>query len=495
MNVTHRPVTLAAADLGATSGRVIAGTLTENRFVLTELARFPNGPVGRDASIHTDARALWGYVRDGINAGIRQFGSLAGVGVDTWGVDYGKLTATGSLVDLPVHYRDDRTQGVPEELFSTLPARDLYQAAGLQVMPFNTIFQLMADARDGGFEETDAILLTPDLFNFWLSGQRAAEVTIASTTGLLDVAARQWSEPTCAHLAAHHGVPVPRILPELVEPGTILGESASGVLEGAVPVITVGSHDTASAVVSVPAETSRFAFISSGTWSLVGLELDRPVLTEASQTMDFTNELGVDGTVRYLKNVMGLWVLSEAIRIWREAGRHLDLDRLLAEAARATPLVCVVDIDDERLFPPGDMPARLQQLAAETGQHLEGDPVAVTRCILDSLALAYRRTIRAACELAGRDVDVVHIVGGGCQNTLLCQLTANATGLPVVAGPAEGTALGSLLIQARAVGALAGDLRALRQVVSNSAEVVAYVPGAEGPEAPAWLAAEQRIRP
>ncbi|MFV0450768.1 MAG: rhamnulokinase [Propioniciclava sp.] len=486
------PVTLAAADLGATSGRVIAGTLAEGRFTLTELARFSNGPVPQGTMIHTDAPTLWAQVRAGLNAGIQRFGSLAGVAVDTWGVDYGRIAPDGTLIDLPVHYRDERTKGIPEVLFRTLPALELYRAAGLQVMPFNTIFQLIDDARRDALDGVETILLTPDLFNYWLSGRRAAEVTIASTTGLLDVAARQWSNSTCAHLSRVHQVPLPGVLPELVEPGTVLGDTAPGVLAEPVPVITVGSHDTASAVVSVPAQTSRFAFISSGTWSLVGLELDQPVLSDASQEMDFTNELGVDGTVRYLKNVMGLWVLSESMRTWQDAGHRIELASLLGRAASARPLDCVVDINDERLLPPGDMPARLRALAAESGQTLAEDPVAITRCIIDSLALAYRRALRAACELAGRDVDVVHIVGGGCQNALLCQLTANATGLPVVAGPAEGTALGNLLVQARAVGALHGDLVALRQVVSSSTEVVAYVPGAEGPDTPAWAAADQR---
>lgn len=487
------PVTFAAADLGATSGRVIAGTLHDARFTLTELARFPNGPVPVGDMIHTDAPTLWGHVRAGINQGIRRFGTLAGVGVDTWGVDYGRLAPGGDLVEWPVHYRDERTKGIPEELFSTLPPEELYGQAGLQVMPFNTAFQLIADARRGAFAGVEEILLTPDLLNFWLCGRRAAEVTMASTTGLMDVATRRWSSSTCAHLAAYYEVPVPRILADLVEPGIVLGDSTPGVLDARVPVITVGSHDTASAVVSVPAETSRFAFISSGTWSLVGLELDRPVLSQASADLNFTNELGVDGTVRYLKNVMGLWVLSESIRTWQARGLEVSLADLLADVAEARPLACVVNIDDPRLLPPGDMPARLAELARETGQSLDPDLVSVTRCIMDSLALAYRRAIRAACEVAGRDVDVVHVVGGGCQNTLLCQLTANATGLPVVAGPAEGTALGNLLIQARAVGSLPGDLRALRQVVSNSSELVAYVPGAEGPDTPAWVAVDRRV--
>jgi rhamnulokinase len=487
----------AAADLGASSGRVIVGSLHEGRFDLQAVRRFPNGPVpgAHDGSLRTDATGLIGQLRLGLDEALRRHGSLAGIGVDTWGVDYGRITAEGALAEPPFHYRDDRTAGIPEELFETLPAADLYAESGLQVMPFNTIFQLIADAHAGPDRAAArTILLTPDLINHWLCGVEAAEVTMASTTGLLRVADRTWSQATCAHLRTRYGIDVPRILPPLVEPGTILGDSTPGLLAGSVPVITVGSHDTASAVVAVPASGTDFAFISSGTWSLVGLELDAPVLTEASRAANFTNELGVDGTVRYLKNVMGLWVLSESMRAWREAGLEVDLVDLLAAAGRLPALACVVDMDDERLLPPGDMPRRLRSLAAETGQALPADPAAVTRCIMDSLALAYRRAIRNACELAGREVSVLHIVGGGCQNALLCQLTADATGLPVVAGPSEGTALGNRLVQARAVGALSGDLTDLRKVAIASSELVSYTPGSGGVTAAAWEAAERILR-
>ena len=485
-------VSFAAADLGASSGRVILGTLAGGRFHLQDVERFVNGPTRVGARIHWDAPELFARIRAGINAAIRTSGGLAGIGVDTWGVDYGRLDAAGQLVELPVHYRDERTVPAVDRLFGTLPAERLYRTAGLQVMPFNTIFQLVADD-PSGWEEVAKILLMPDLFGYWLTGREVAEVTIASTTGLLDVARRQWSATTCAHLAEVYQIPTSRILPELVEPGTLLAESLPGVLDAVTPVIAVGSHDTASAVASIPATGTDFAFISSGTWSLVGLELLEPVLTDESRTENFTNELGVDGTVRYLKNVMGLWVLSESVRTWEAEGRTVDLLSLLAEAARRPGLACVVDMNDERLLPPGDMPARVRAMAVETGQQLDDDPVAVTRCILDSLAIAYRMAIRTACRLAGRDVRVVHIVGGGCQNRYLCQLTADATGLPVVAGPSEGTALGSLLVQARASGALAGDLTELRKVAIASSYLVNYTPGVLGISPAEWDAAERRI--
>lgn len=491
--MTSSEALFAAADLGASSGRVILGHLKDGRFTLTEVSRFANGPTVIGGSLHWDASRLYAEITSGFDEAIRMAGGgLSSVGIDTWGVDYGRLDRDGKLMEEPFHYRDDRTHGVPERLFRTLPAETLYSAAGLQVQPFNTIFQLVAAAGDPLWAQAGTLLLMPDLFDFWLTGRRAAEVTNASTTGLLDVSRRTWSKETCYTLALQYGVPVPRILPELVEPGTVLGQTRPGVLSAEVPVVAVGSHDTASAVVAVPSQNRNFAYISSGTWSLVGLELAEPVLTAESRAGNFTNELGVDGTVRYLKNVMGLWVLSECQRTWAAEGRDTDLGGLLEAAAREPGMACVVDINNERLLPPGDMPWRLMTLARESGQQLPDSPAAVTRCILDSLAVAYKVAIDQACRLARREVEVVHIVGGGSQNTLLCQLTAEVTGLPVVAGPAEGTALGNLLVQARATGALSGDLMALRRVAIASSTLVTYRPGVLSLD-PARLAAAAQV--
>ena len=486
----------AAADLGASSGRVILGRLEDGRFELSETGRFTNGPLDAADGIHTDAPGLFEHVRAGLDAAIEASGAaLESVGVDTWGVDYGRLDAAGELLELPFHYRDDRTQGVPEQVFAELSAEDLYAAAGLQVMNFNTIFQLVASSDDGRWDGVERILLTPDLLSYWLSGEEVAEVTIASTTGLLDVESRAWSKATCDRLQQRYGLPLDRVLPRLVEPGTVIGPTRDGLLARTIDVVAVGGHDTASAVAAVPATTTDFAFISSGTWSLVGLELDEPVLTEASRAADFTNELGIDGTVRYLKNVMGLWVLSESIRTWQAAGVRADLLELLRDAADRPALTCVLDMTDARLLPPGDMPARLLAMAAETGQELGADPVSITRCILDSLALAYRRAIRQAVALSGREVTTVHVVGGGARNALLCRLPADATGLPVIAGPSEGTALGNLLVQARACGALVGDRTALRQVAIASCELTRYLPGVL-PFGPAdWDEAERKAYP
>lgn len=468
----------AAADLGASSGRVILGRLRDGVLTTEEVSRFDNTPEALADGLHWDGNRLYAAIRDGFREALARAGHLDAVGIDTWGVDYGRLDAGGAWFEAPFNYRDSRTDGVPERVFAVLPAATLYAITGAQVQPFNTIFQLVAGAGDPGWDEVESILLMPDLFAHRLTGRSVAEVTNASTTAMLDVTTRRWSPDVAEVLRTQFGVPLPRVLPELVEPGTVLGATLPGTLDAAVPVVAVGSHDTASAVASVPAENDRFAFISSGTWSLVGLELDAPVLTEASRAANFTNELGIDHTVRYLKNVMGLWVLSECQRAWAAAGLTSDLATLLAGAAERPARACVLDMSDPRLLPPGDMPGRLAAMAAETGQPWSSDPIAVTRCIMDSLAVAYAEAITEACRLSGREVDVVHIVGGGSRNALLCQLTADTTGLPVVAGPAEGTALGNLLVQARAVGAITGDRWALRAIVRASEALVRYEPKA-----------------
>lgn len=491
----------AAVDLGASNGRVITGRVEDGRLYTEEVARFPNGPVtvpavvsgtpARD-TLRWDVLSLYAGVLQGLRRAAAP-GGLASVGVDSWAVDYGLLDADGALLGNPVHYRDARTDGVPERVFEHLPADELYAVNGLQVQPFNTLFQLAAASGDAQLAIARDLLLVPDLLGYWLTGERVAELTNASTTGLVDVRERCWANACLRLLEERFGVPARGLLPDLVEPGTVVGPVRSGAgiraAEG-VPLVAVGSHDTASAVVAVPAATPNFAYVSSGTWSLVGVELDAPVRTEAGRAANFTNELGVDGTVRYLRNVTGLWVLQETLRTWRELGWEVDLAGLLAGAAREPALSCVVDVDDPRFLPPGDMPARITAFAAETGQRPPVTDAEVARCVVDSLALAYRRAVHQAAELSGTDVDVVHVVGGGVNNTLLCQLTADAIGLPVVAGPAEGAAIGNLLVQARAVGAASGDLADLRRIVAGSTGLRRYEP--TGSRAP-WEAAQRLL--
>ena len=493
--MTHTgPAAFAAADLGASSGRVILGVLHDGRLELSQTARFvtPSTTFTRDGveELHWDFETLVGSVARGVEAAQNSGIEVRSIGIDTWGVDYGRVRADGSLLEDPYNYRDSRTDGVPDKVFAQIAASELYGRCGLQVMPFNTVFQLVAAADQPGWDETDQVLMLPDLIGHHFTGVGVAEVTIASTTGLLDVTTRRWCPQTVAEVSRLYGLPLERVLPELVEPGTV---GAPAVRLGRpVPVVSVGGHDTASAVVTVPTTTDRFAYISSGTWSLVGLELDAPVLTEASRLLNFTNELGLDGTVRYLKNVMGLWVFSESIRTWEKSTPAVPLPVRVAAAATLPALACVLDMNDERLLPPGDMPARLAAMAVETGQAAPQSQDEFARCIIDSLALTYRVAIRDACEMAGRDIEVVHIVGGGSQNELLCQLTAEATGLPVVAGPTEGTAMGNLLVQARAMGALSGGLTELREVARASSVLTTYTPGVLGISQQQWADAERR---
>ena len=476
----------AAVDLGASSGRVITGRVVDDKLHTEEVVRFPNGPValrGRDRrTLHWDVLSLYAGAVSGLRRAAETHGGLASVGIDSWAVDYGLLDTAGTLLGNPVHYRDARTDGVPEQVFSYLPADELYQVNGLQVQPFNTLFQLVAASGDAQMAAARTLLLVPDLLGYWLTGERVAELTNASTTGMVDVHSRRWAHTCLRLLEERFDVPAGTLLPGLVEPGTVIGtvraDESIGAAAGS-PLIAVGSHDTASAVVAVPADTHRFAYISSGTWSLVGVELDRPVRSEESRAANFTNELGVDGTVRYLRNVTGLWLLQESLRTWREAGHEPDLTDLMARAAELPGLSCVVDVDDPRFLSPGDMPSRIAAYAKETGQRPPTSDAEVARCVVDSLALAYRRAVHTAANLSGAGVDVVHVVGGGSRNSLLCQLTADAVGLPVVAGPAEGTAMGNLLIQARATGALQGDLGVLRRVVAASVETRRYLPSGD----------------
>jgi rhamnulokinase len=483
--------TFAAVDLGASSGRVMVAEVGPQRLHLREVHRFPNRPVRTAGTLQWDVLGLYAGVLDGLRAAGRDVGRLDGVGIDSWAVDFGLLDADGALLGNPVHYRDARHATAVPDVHAVVPADELYRVTGLQHLPFNTVFQLAARRGTAQLEAARQLLLVPDLLAHWLTGAVGAELTNASTTGLLDVTTRDWS----GELVERLGLPA-ALFPPIREPGERLGELLPDVLAetglpGPVPVTAVGSHDTASAVVGVPASSDRFAYVSCGTWSLVGVELEKPVLTEASRSAGFTNELGVDGTVRYLRNVMGLWLLQESQRTWAAAGLPADLPELLAAAARVPAFTAVVDPDDARFLPPGDMPARIAEACAETGQAPPQSQAETVRCILDSLALAYRRTVRRAAELSGRDVEVVHLVGGGARNTLLCQLTADACGLPVVAGPVEAAALGNALVQARAAGAVSGGLPELRALLRATCDVRTYQP-APGVEE-AWAAAGARV--
>ncbi|NJP92651.1 rhamnulokinase [Nonomuraea sp. FMUSA5-5] len=455
----------AAVDLGASSGRVMLADLSEG-LSLTEAHRFPNGPVRVAGRLYWD---ILGLYRE-ILTGLRAAGPVSSIGVDSWAVDYALLDASGAMLGNPVHYRDDRTAGVAERVAASVGAESLYDVSGLQVLPFNTVYQLLAEPRLG---EAATMLLIPDLIGYWLTGEAGAEVTNASTTGLLDVRTRAWALPLVKQLGLPEG-----ILPPLRQPGDLLGglrRDVAGEIGWSAPVRAVGSHDTASAVVAVPAAAPvsgpAFAYVSCGTWSLAGVELPGPVLTPESRAANFTNEAGIDGTVRYLRNVMGLWLLQECLRAWPGSG----LGELLKAAAGERPFAAVVNPDEPVFLPPGDMPARIAAECRRTGQRPPASPAAYVRCVLESLALGHREAVRQAMELSGREVEVVHLVGGGSRNELLCQFTADACGLPVVAGPAEATTLGNVLVQARAAG-LVSDLEEMRALVAASQPLRRYEP-------------------
>ncbi|MGW7691620.1 rhamnulokinase [Streptomyces asiaticus] len=485
----------AAVDLGASSGRVIVGEVAPERLTLHEAHRFPNQPTRVLGTLHWDILSLYQGVLNGLKtAAVHAGDTLTSIGIDTWAVDYGLLAADGTLLANPVHYRDTRTTGAAEKVAAALPPQALYAATGIQHLPFNTIYQLIAAQGTPTLTAAHRLLLFPDLISYWLTGELGTELTNASTTQLIDPRTRDWATPVAEAL----GIDL-SLFPPLRHPGDPAGTLRQDVLAETglthpLPVIAVGSHDTASAVVGVPATTPDFAYIATGTWSLAGLELDAPVLTEESRAANFTNELGVDGTVRYLRNIMGLWMLQECIRTWNTENTQAtstDLTALLQAAAQATPLRSVVDAGDPAFIAPHHMPDRIADACRRTGQPIPRTPVETTRCVLDSLALAHRRAIEDATRLSGRTVSAVHIVGGGVHNTLLCQLTADACGLPVIAGPAEAAALGNVLVQARTAGAITGGLPELRALLHSTQPLRQYEPTGDHS---AWDRAAARLR-
>jgi rhamnulokinase len=472
---------VAAVDLGATSGRVMLGYVGHNELSLRPVARFPNGPVAAAEGLHWDIEALYESVLDGLTAALREEPDLASIGVDTWAVDYALLRG-GRMLAPPFHYRDARSAAGVERVHAIASPAELYTANGLQHLPFNTLYQLAAEQLSPRLlDEADTMLLIPDLIDFWLTGERRAERTNASTTGLVNVSSGEWDDALIRRLGFPRG-----IFPELVTPGSSVGGLLPDVAAriGAGPGLTVtavGSHDTASAVVAIPASAPDFAYISCGTWGLVGVELEAPVLTEASRAANFTIEGGVDGRVRFMHNVMGLWLLSESVRVWESDGPSIDLVSLLGAAAAVTTPVPIFDANDERFLAPGDLPARISDWLAERGLPVPQSRAEFVRCILESLADAFATAVRRASELSGKPVSVIHLVGGGSQNELLCQLTADRSGLPVLAGPVEATAIGNVLVQARAQDAVSGDLEALRALVAAAFHPVAYRPRTSAP--------------
>ena len=466
---------VAAIDLGATSGRVMLGYVGDNEIILRPVARFPNIPVRIVDGLHWNILELYRSALAGLGSAIREEPSLRSVAVDSWAVDYALLRGN-RMVGAPYHYRDDRNIPASDAVHRVVAPPELYRSNGLQYLSFNTLYQLWAEREDGALDDADSFLLIPDLLNFWLTGRQSAERTNASTTGLLNVTTRDWDDVLIDRLGLPH-----RIFPELVDAGDTIGPllpdvaTRLGAPAGLV-VTAAGSHDTASAIVAIPATSEAFAYISCGTWGLVGVELSSPVLTEESRLANFTNEGSVDGRVRFLHNVMGLWLLSESVREWERDGSAIDLPTLLEQAAAVRHPVPVFDASDARFMAPGDMPARIASILAERGDSAPTNRPELVRSILESLAASFADAVNTACELSGATASVVHIVGGGSQNELLCQLTADRLGRPVLAGPVEATAIGNVLVQARAQGLVTGSLESLRALVAAAFPPRKYAP-------------------
>lgn len=479
-----------AFDLGAESGRAVAGTLQKDKIFLQEIHRFVNGPVKIQGHLFWDVLHLFQEMKEGLAKAIREGYSFRSLGVDTWGVDYALLAKDGSLLGNPYHYRDPRTNGIMEEAFRRVPREEIFRATGIQFMQLNTLYQLLSMVVTSSplLEAADCLLMMPDLFHYWFTGQKVSEFTIATTSQCYNPLKQDWDK----NLLEKMGIPT-HIFPQIIPPGTPLASMLEEIAEetGAkqVQVIAPGSHDTASAVAAVPAEGDNFAYISSGTWSLMGIEVSQPIINEKSLQYNFTNEGGVAQRFRFLRNIMGLWLVQECRRTWAREGKEYSYDDLTQMAKEAKPFKAFVDPDDPRFLAPGNMPERIREFCRETHQQEPETPGEVIRCALESLALKYRWVLDRLEDLLGQPLSVIHIVGGGSQNTLLCQFTADATGKPTSAGPIEATALGNLLTQAMAQGYLA-SLQELRRIVRQSFEMVWYQPQ----DTPKWQRAYQEFQ-
>jgi rhamnulokinase len=468
-------IAVAAVDLGATSGRVMLGHVSATDLSIRPVARFPNTPVRTIDGLHWNILELYRSVVAGLGAARREEPAIASIGIDSWAVDYALLRG-GRMLGVPYHYRDERNATAVEVVHSLVSPTELYAANGLQHLPFNSLYQLTSDRLEGTLEAADGFLLVPDLLAYWLTGRRVAERTNASTTGLVNVATGEWDDALIARLGLPRGV-----FPELVEPGTRIGSLLPGVvgetgMSATTTVTAVGSHDTASAVLAVPALDDDFAYISCGTWGLVGVELEHPVLGEEGRLANFTNEGGVDGTVRYLHNVMGLWLLSESVREWERGSAPISLPSLLDAAAAVSTPVAVFDADDPRFLAPGNIPERIAEWCREHDVDVPRTRGEFVRSIIESLADAFARAVVTAASLSAKTVSVIHIVGGGSQNELLCQSLADRSGLPVQAGPVEATAIGNVLVQARASGLVGGSRSSMRALVAASFPTRLYRP-------------------
>ena len=479
-----------ACDLGAESGRVMLGSLEGDQLTIEEIHRFPNGPVAVSGSIRWDLLRMFEKLKTGLAKVAARGVAVESLSTDSWGVDYVFLRGDEPMLTVPYHYRDVRTDDGYERAFAVVPADDIFAETGIQFMTLNTLFQLHADLTDRPWvlECADQFLNIGDYFNFLFSGAAKSEESLASTTQLYNPKEQKWS----ASLISRFGFPE-KIFPEVVKSGTVIGDMLPEIAEETglqnVKVVAGCSHDTGAAVAAVPAEGEGWAYLSSGTWSLLGIEAPAPIITAKSQEYNFTNEVGYNSSIRFLKNIIGLWIVQESRRTWQKAGQDYDYDQMTQMASEAQPLKALIHPADDRFAKPGDMPQRIAEYCRETGQEAPETPGEVVRCVLESLALLYRQTLEQMEDVTEQQLTTLHIVGGGSKNRLLNQLSANATQRKVVAGPAEATATGSLLIQAMALGHLP-SLDALRNVVRQSFDVETFQPE----DATTWQEAYDRFR-
>lgn len=465
-----------AFDLGASSGRAILGTLTDGKLKLTEVHRFKNQMTRIHGSYYWNIYSLFDELKTGLKKCISEHKIQPdSLGIDTWGVDYSLVSESGQLVGLPFAYRDHRTDNAMDEFFKVLPKKDIYLLSGIQFMQFNTLFQLFASKQEkhSRLNIASGLLFMPDTLNYLFTGVAKNEYTIASTSQLVKPGKAEWED------ALFDAVEISKELVEtIIQPGTKLGTILPEVQEDtgskAIPCIAVASHDTASAIASVPAKGGNWAYLSSGTWSLLGIESELPLVSEKSMEMNFTNEGGVEGTTRFLKNIMGMWLIQECKRIWDEE-RAIDWQDIVNWAIAAEPFKCLINPDNSIFLNPGNMPKAIKEYCENTNQAVPETKGEIARCIYDSLALKYRLTIKQIESLIDKPIDKLHIIGGGANNSMMNQLTADAIGIPVYAGPTEATAIGNLMMQAKAIGAV-HSLSEIRQVVKSSFEVVEYTP-------------------
>jgi rhamnulokinase len=456
--------TVLSVDLGAESGRVMAVHFDGRHLKTEEQHRFPNKTVVLSDTLHWDFLRLWGDITDGI-ARAKTL-KPESVGVDTWGVDFGLLDVQGNLIGNPVHYRDKRTDGMMEKAFQEIGQKTIFEETGIQFIQINTLYQLLSLVENDSplLSIADTFLTAPDLINYWLTGLKACEFTNATTTQMLNAHDRKWSKSIISWLRIPD-----HIFPDVVLPGTQLGK-----YDG-IPVIAPACHDTGSAVAAVPRATPNFAYISSGTWSLVGLEVDRPVITKAALSANVTNEGGVYGTYRLLKNIMGLWILQQCRQEWRHQGNSFSYEELVQIAQTAPELKSFINPNDRRFLHHGNHIRVIQDFCKETIQPIPENPAAITRCVLESLALAYRDVIETLQQIHGQNIEVIHIVGGGANNELLNQMTSDATGIPVIAGPTEATVIGNALVQLISLNTIK-NLEEGRRLVSRMPEIRRYEP-------------------